>query len=69
MEIPLTSRKNWDFGQFTEKAADETLFLELALRGYDLSRLRENEENETTKLDKVYVWHKDIENRLPRKEK
>ena len=26
-----------------KKEADETLFLELALRGYDLSKLRENE--------------------------
>ncbi|MCG8625521.1 MAG: hypothetical protein MJE68_26425 [Proteobacteria bacterium] len=25
-----------------KKEADETLFLELALRGYDLSKLREN---------------------------
>lgn len=28
-------------GQFTEKEADETLFLELALRGIDLSKLQE----------------------------
>ena len=30
-------------GSSLKKEADETLFLELALRGYDLSRLRENE--------------------------
>ena len=30
-------------GSSVKKEADETLFLELALRGYDLSRLRENE--------------------------
>lgn len=29
-----------------KQTADETLFLELALRGYDLSRLRENDETE-----------------------
>jgi hypothetical protein len=30
-----------------KKEADETLFLELALRGYDLSSLRENTETDT----------------------
>ena len=30
-------------GSSLKKEADETLFLELALRGYDLSRLRGNE--------------------------
>ena len=30
-------------GSSLKKEADETLFLELALRGYDLSRLRDNE--------------------------
>ena len=33
-------------GAELKETADETLFLELALRGYDLSSLREN--NETT---------------------
>ena len=31
-------------GTSLKKEADETLFLELALRGYDLSKLRNNEE-------------------------
>ena len=31
-------------GSSLKKEADETLFLELALRGYDLSRHRENDE-------------------------
>ena len=30
------------FGSLLKKEADETLFLELALRGYDLASLREN---------------------------
>lgn len=30
-------------GSALKKEADETLFLELALRGYDLSRLRDEE--------------------------
>ena len=30
-----------------KSTADETLFLELALRGYDLSKLRENTETDT----------------------
>ena len=30
-------------GSSLKKEADETLFLELALRGYDLSKLREKE--------------------------
>ena len=34
-------------GSELKETADETLFLELALRGYDLSRLRENDETET----------------------
>ena len=33
-------------GSSLKKEADETLFLELALRGYDLSRLRGNNETE-----------------------
>ena len=32
-------------GSSLKKTSDETLFLELALRGYDLSKLRENPEN------------------------
>ena len=31
-------------GSSLKKEADETLFLELARRGYDLSKLRENDE-------------------------
>ena len=34
-------------GAELKETADETLFLELALRGYDLGRLREPDENET----------------------
>ena len=34
-------------GAELKKTADETLFLELALRGYDLSKLRDNDETET----------------------
>ena len=38
-----------------KKEADETLFLELARRGYDLSRLRENtaDENEIAEIVKM----------------
>ena len=35
--------------------ADETLFLELALRGYDLSKLREPDENETNAGEVVKI--------------
>lgn len=34
-------------GAELKQTADETLFLELALRGYDLSRLRDNDETQT----------------------
>ena len=42
-------------GSSLKSTADETLFLELALRGYDLSRLRENtaDENETAEIVKI----------------
>ena len=35
------------FGTQLKNTADETLFLELARRGYDLSSLRDNDETET----------------------
>ena len=35
------------WGSSLKKEADETLFLELALRGYDLSRLRDDTEPDT----------------------
>ena len=38
----LHKMKFW--GSSVKKETDETLFLELALRGYDLSKLRENGE-------------------------
>ena len=40
-------------GSALKKEADETLFLELALRGYDLSRLRENDEPNTAEIVKI----------------
>ena len=39
-------------GSSLKKEADETLFLELALRGYDLASLRENTEN-TAEIVKI----------------
>ena len=38
---PLSSRSTHLLGTEIKKTADETLFLELALRGYDLSKLRD----------------------------
>ena len=38
-ELPISGL----LGSSLKKEADETLFLELALRGYDLSRLRDDE--------------------------
>ena len=40
--LAILSRKGL-LGSSLKQAADETLFLELALRGYDLSRLRETD--------------------------
>ena len=40
-----TSESFQFLGGELKEIQDETLFLELALRGYDLSRLRENDEN------------------------
>ena len=40
-------------GSSLKSTADETLFLELALRGYDLSRLRENDEPNTAEIVKI----------------
>ena len=40
-------------GSSLKKEADETLFLELALRGYDLSSLRENDETSVTEIVKI----------------
>ena len=42
-----TSESFQFLGAELKETADETLFLELALRGYDLSRLRDPDENET----------------------
>ena len=38
-----------------KKEADETLFLKLALRGYDLSSLRENTETDETTAEIVNI--------------
>ena len=38
-----------------KQTADETLFLELALRGYDLSSLRENTETDETTAEVVKI--------------
>ena len=38
-----------------KNTADETLFLELALRGYDLSSLRENDETDQTNAEIVKI--------------
>ena len=40
------------FWQFAKKEADKILFLELGLRCYDLSRLRENDET-TAEIIKI----------------
>ena len=38
-----------------KNTADETLFLELALRGYDLSRLREDTEPESPPVETAQI--------------
>ena len=40
-------------GSSLKKEADETLFLELALRGYDLSKLQENDEAQSAEIVKI----------------
>ena len=42
-------------GSSLKETADETLFLELALRGYDLSRLRADTETETPAAEIVKI--------------
>ena len=44
---PKTSESFQFLGAELKETADETLFLELALRGYNLESLRENNETET----------------------
>ena len=46
-ESPLLSGSFRFLGAELKATADETLFLELALRGYDLSRLRVNDETDS----------------------
>ena len=49
----LKTSESFQFlGGSLKKEADETLFLELALRGYDLSSLRENDET-TAEIVKI----------------
>ena len=48
----LLSRSFRFLGAELKQTADETLFLELALRGYDLSKLRENDET-TAEIVKI----------------
>ena len=50
-EIALSSRSPQFLGGELKKTADETLFLELALRGYDLSKLRD--ESTTAEIIKI----------------
>ena len=40
-------------GTSVKTTADETLFLELALRGYDLSRLRDESATDTAEIIKI----------------
>ena len=47
MSLDAELHKSNLLGSSLKKEADATLFLELALRGYDLSRLRENDETQT----------------------
>ena len=42
-------------GSSLKSTADETLFLELALRGYDLSRLRDDTETDTSPIEAKIV--------------
>ena len=42
-------------GSSVKNIADETLFLELALRGYDLAKLREDDENNTETAEIVNI--------------
>ena len=49
-----TSESFQFLGSELKSTADETLFLELALRGYDLSSLRENDEK-TAEIVKIAI--------------
>ena len=40
----IANAQNWYLGGSLKKEKDATLFLELALRGYDLSSLRQDDE-------------------------
>ena len=51
----LLSRSFQFLGGELKNTADETLFLELARRGYDLSRLRENTETDETTAEIVKI--------------
>ena len=47
LKIPTSASAIRFLGTELKQTADETLLLELALRGYDLSSLRENTETDT----------------------
>ena len=49
-----TSESFQFLGGELKETADETLFLELALRGYDLSRLR-NDDETTAEIVKIAI--------------
>ena len=53
--IPLLSGSVQLFGTQLKNTADETVFLELARRGYDLSSLRENTETDQTNAKIVKI--------------
>ena len=48
-----TSESFHFLGAELKETQDETLFLELALRGYDLSKLRENDDETTSEIFKI----------------
>ena len=51
-QMQATAQKQ-PFGKFTQIHRRRTLFLELALRGYDLSRLRDDETDAPAEIVKI----------------
>lgn len=53
MSLSAEAHSSHLLGSSMKKTSDETLFLELALRGYDLAKLREATNNETAEIIKI----------------
>ena len=53
MSLSGELHRSWLLGSSIKREKDETLFLELALRGYDLAQLREASTTETAEIVKI----------------